>query len=301
MPLPNQNDSNEPLLHFPDGNGQYVSEHIPHDLAKLEIWLRQQYTLYRIKHNKDIYYWHTRFWYSPQKRKQEDIKFIRHVWEVHDGEPVDQAEQRWFKRLWSNYGKELAYVESELAKDSSSARKGLTPRRSHPYAVGYISRWYTPDTQVPEEVMLYHGIQTSDFVDLFDMLERQDERNMQELAALRQAETELETEANQHLDKPAPATSGIPAAPATPAQGQESGRFIWWLLDGLICLAMLVNFWINDAKGSSLGEIVAASLFMTLFVQTLFVLPYLAIKLLRKLLRRKPPTAQPSDEDQTQE
>ncbi len=57
-------------------------------------------------------------------------------------------------------------------------------------------------------------------------------------------------------------------------------KYLWWVLDALIVVLTLGNFWANDVPASaSTLEIVLTSILIVVFLQVFFVVPYLLVKL----------------------
>ncbi|MCA9344501.1 hypothetical protein KC946_01570 [Candidatus Saccharibacteria bacterium] len=96
--------------------------------------------------------------FVPDIRKKEDIKFIFHVLEVHEGEPKLYREKLAYNRLCALYKQELDILL--IPKYFADVEKEPI---THMYARAYFKRWIQKPSS--EWKLTYHGL---DFNELLD-------------------------------------------------------------------------------------------------------------------------------------
>lgn len=151
--------ANLPRLSIPSTNSsEFIQEHIPSLNNKWWDKLLMKYLLLRMKYNRPIYYWHTRFMKSPYERKRYDLMFAAHVLCEHDGLPEDKTELRHYKWLKQRYGAELDYFTPVFERNKEGKHAYWDT-----YAQAYVDMWIRPI--YPELKMLFHGMTAEDFLD----------------------------------------------------------------------------------------------------------------------------------------
>lgn len=158
---------NEPYLVFPDYKGNYFEEYIPYEYTKNQLWLREQYCLFKYRHNLNVYYWELRWMLEPLDRKLKDLEFINHVYDHHKGKPKIFMEKVYLffaRRLYMHEYNLLIGLENEhmlLKKNNDDIYL-----EKHPYIQAYKKRWRTRPSDDNQWNTLYHGV-TIDELDFF--------------------------------------------------------------------------------------------------------------------------------------
>ena len=154
---------NATRLAWVNAKGELEHEYIPHAYTKIMHWLADRRFYHLALSGKDIYYWHTRYRWDPYMRKKNDIAFILHVLNAHNGEPELPQENKWFIKLWNLYSKELSYMELETAKDSPIAWRKEKLVLGDPYAYAYKHKWIDSTFAVAQSKTLYHGVNFTEY------------------------------------------------------------------------------------------------------------------------------------------
>jgi len=140
-------------------NGKPYTEHIPTEIGKLEASLRTEYRKILDKFGTAHYYWHYQQYFTSKLKKSEDLLFMQHVYEEHEGDPKDKHEKKYFNKMVQLYGIEyytLVAPKIALEKESKTA--------THDYALAYYKRWLAKPT--PNMKRLYHGIDEYEVVEI---------------------------------------------------------------------------------------------------------------------------------------
>ncbi len=244
------------LVWFDDKNQRY-EEYLP-SFSRLEAWLHHKWFNYRCMHGKPIYYWHTRFKFTPEILKHRDLEFIQHVLHDHEGRAELAEEQQWFEKLLFRYGKELHYVNAELAKDSPQSQATERWAMGDQYALAYNRKWLQPFVQKNAQFKtLYHGIDFSEYLKLLS------------------AERDLITKSyDAYTAREKRRLKKLGIAPAVPDSGETQANtkttskksWVYYLavlftsLNIIFALVAIGNFIARDTGSATPGEVVAVSI-----------------------------------------
>lgn len=127
-----------------------INEYIPTEINKWFCSLLNKRLFYFIEHRKPIYYNHMRHLLPFNIRKMQDLNFIKHVYDIHDGQPEDIKEFRIFERLQEYYGPEYDSLIKPKYDEEKEGR-GI----ADVYARAYYQKWLRK--KLPEFSLLYHG------------------------------------------------------------------------------------------------------------------------------------------------
>ncbi|MCA9349319.1 hypothetical protein KC878_04250 [Candidatus Saccharibacteria bacterium] len=140
-------------------------EYIPAEVSATYIdFLRYVRWILTKLHKPHYYYWQYRHLYDIQTRKQEDLRFIMHVWQDHQGKPTNRMEKWHYYKAMRLYGSEVeAFVLPKLRCE------GKGQAITHEYALAYYKRWLYKDAD-PELKCFYHGVEIDEIVELIDRM-----------------------------------------------------------------------------------------------------------------------------------
>ena len=148
-------------ISFYNSDKKIANEYIPADASKLRSWLETRRHKIYWKYGIEEHYGNYRHVLIGDSIKIEDIAFIMHVLEQHNGRP-DYRRERWlFNSLSYLYKDEienfiLPYIENE--------KKGSAI--IHPYGRAYYKRWMI--RQNPDLIRMYHGVNFEESFEIRD-------------------------------------------------------------------------------------------------------------------------------------
>lgn len=152
------------LISFYDARARkMLYEHIPSDTTSIGAKLMSKINEFYIYFGIQLYYWNYRYLLSGEHRKAEDLLFIIHVLEDHDGKPPTKREYRFYLKMYNLYGPEIEF----LIKPYIIENKQKDPI-VHPYYLAYKKRWLT--SKHPQAKRLYHGIDNYELDVMFKTL-----------------------------------------------------------------------------------------------------------------------------------
>lgn len=151
-------------ISFYDARAQkMVNEYIPSNTTSIGIRLMNKFNEFYIYFGIQLYYWNYRYMLSFESRKTEDLLFIIHVLEDHDGKPPAKRERRFYSKIYSLYGPEI----ETLIKPYIIEKKDKDPF-IHPYYIAYKKRWLTPKHSQAKRI--YHGLDNYELGVMFETL-----------------------------------------------------------------------------------------------------------------------------------
>ena len=131
-------------------DGKLLNEYIPANIPRWQYWILDKRINYRINHGKPIYYNHVRYLMPHDIKKMQDLNFLKHVFEIHDGQPTDSTEYKIFERLYEYYELEYEYLVRPKY-DAEKENRGV----EDVYARAYYRKWLRK--KIPEISLQYHG------------------------------------------------------------------------------------------------------------------------------------------------
>lgn len=143
-------------------NGE-TREYIPSEYNKHEVWLRRQYIYFMFRFHKyfpNYYYWHIRHMLTAKDRKIQDLQFMIHVFNDHNGIPENRRERWFYGHCWKLYGKEFIDL---IAPKIILNEEGDVP--NHEYALAYYKRWLREPR--PNIKISYHGVSLFELEEIF--------------------------------------------------------------------------------------------------------------------------------------
>jgi hypothetical protein len=148
-------------LAFYSNDNRLEYEYIPNDASRLRRWLEKRRRDVYLKLGIEEHYGNYRHILLGDSIKIEDIAFIIHVLEQHNGIPEYRRESWLYTKLSYLYRNEIEifikpYIEYE--------KKGSAI--THPYGRAYYKRWMI--RQNPELKRMYHGINSVESSEIKD-------------------------------------------------------------------------------------------------------------------------------------
>lgn len=151
-------------ISFVNKQGKMENEYIPRNTTRLRKWLEKRRQAVYIKLGIDEHYANYRYILSDDIIKQEDILFIIHVLEQHDGKP-DYRRERWFyEKLRLLYQEEIDIFIKPLIEYEKKNGVAIT----HPYGRAYYKRWISK--QNSDMKRLYHGVNPIEASEIIDSM-----------------------------------------------------------------------------------------------------------------------------------
>ena len=149
-------------------------EYVPGEYTNFENWLFGRYIVFLYKHGRKHYYWHYRFCLSIKNRKSEDLLFLIHVYQEHDGKPTDRCEEKFYNKLLREYRNEFEYlIRPKIELESKG--KGI----ADVYAQAYYKKWLRQKT--PNMKRLYHGVDSYEVSDLLRTISQIEEKEVKRI------------------------------------------------------------------------------------------------------------------------
>lgn len=150
-------------ISFLNKEGKMTHEYIPRDATRLRRWLEKRRRAAYRKYGIEDHYGNIRHVLIGDGIKIEDIAFIIHVLEQHNGNP-EYSRERWlYNKLQFLYHDEIEqfikpYIEYE--------KKGSAI--THPYGRAYYKRWIMK--QNADLKRMYHGVNSDEVIEMADAL-----------------------------------------------------------------------------------------------------------------------------------
>ena len=152
-------------------------EYIPEQYNKYEMWIRSSYIRIMFHFNSvfpNYYYWHVRHWMSAEERKMQDLLFMIHVYEDHDGVPINRREKWFFNHCWNMYSTEFSkFIVPKLQLNS----EGDVP--THEYALAYYKRWLRKPSANFKKI--YHGVDLYELSEIIDEVYAMNNRELKKI------------------------------------------------------------------------------------------------------------------------
>lgn len=146
---------------YDENSKKVVPEHIPGDYTKFGMWIRERLCFLYFKLGIESNYWNFRYVLDFETRKTEDLLFIIHVLEEHDGKPPYWRERLFYERLVWKYDAEVRTFILPYINEKNEQNPIV-----HPYYLAYKKRWLKP--KYSQTRRFYHGMDINELSVLMD-------------------------------------------------------------------------------------------------------------------------------------
>ena len=164
MKLDNKINKSAIYISFYDASiNKVVPEYIPTETTRFGLWFTNKLNDMYLRFGIQLNYWNLRHLLDYEMRKTEDLLFIIHVIEDHDGVAPTRRERKFYTKMNGLYGNEI----EQLIKPYITEKKEQDPI-VHPYYLAYKKRWIRPkDSQAKR---FYHGMDRYELDVMFESL-----------------------------------------------------------------------------------------------------------------------------------